>query len=45
MKLTGAKSGKRVIIQPAKVIGRGTKIDFTGTKTTTHLVTPVMLVE
>ncbi len=45
VKLTGKKTDKRVIVQPAKVIGRGTKIDFTGTHTTSHLVTPVMLVE
>jgi hypothetical protein len=45
VKLTGPKNQKRVIIQPATVIGRGTKIDWSGTHTTSHLVTPVMLVE
>ncbi len=45
VKLTGKKDDKRVIIQPAKVIGRGTRIDYTGTTTSSHLVTPVMLVE
>ncbi|MGI9472376.1 MAG: TadG family pilus assembly protein [Rubripirellula sp.] len=45
VKLTGKGSQKRVIIQPAKVVGRGTKIDWTGKKTSSHLVTPVMLVE
>lgn len=45
VKLTGKKSQKRVIVQPATVIGRGTKIDWSGTRTTSHLLTPVMLVE
>lgn len=45
VKLTGKGSNKRVIIQPAKVIARGAKIDYSGTYTSTHLVTPVMLVE
>ena len=45
VKLTGKGSQKRVIIQPAKVVARGTKIDWTGKKTSSHLVTPVMLVE
>lgn len=45
VKLTGKPSGKRVMIQPAKVLARGTKIDYTGTHTSSHLVAPVMLVE
>ncbi|MGI9444793.1 MAG: pilus assembly protein TadG-related protein [Rubripirellula sp.] len=45
VKLTGKKSQKRVVVQPAKVIGRGVKIDWSGTNTTSHLLTPVMLVE
>ncbi|MDG2220259.1 MAG: TadG family pilus assembly protein [Rubripirellula sp.] len=45
VKLTGKKSLKRVIIQPATVVARGAKIDTTGTHYSTHLVTPVMLVE
>ena len=45
VKLTGKGSQKRVIVQPAKVVGRGLKIDWTGQKTSSHLVTPVMLVE
>ena len=45
VKLTGKKSLKRVIVQPATVVARGSKIDYTGTHYSTHLVTPVMLVE
>ncbi|MDF1844686.1 MAG: TadG family pilus assembly protein [Rubripirellula sp.] len=45
VKLTGKKSLKRVIVQPATVVARGAKIDTTGTHYSTHLVTPVMLVE
>ncbi|MFK8114414.1 MAG: pilus assembly protein TadG-related protein [Rubripirellula sp.] len=45
VKLTGKKDGKRVIVQPAKVLARNATIDFTGTHTSSHLVTPVMLVE
>lgn len=45
VKLTGKKSQKRVIVQPVKVIGRGAKIDWSGNNTTSHLLTPVMLVE
>jgi hypothetical protein len=45
VQLTGQKTDKGVIIQPAKVLARGAKVDFTGTHTTSHLVTPVMLVE
>ncbi|WP_261343491.1 TadG family pilus assembly protein [Rubripirellula reticaptiva] len=45
VKLTGKKTEKRVIIQPAKVVARRARIDFAGTSTSTHLVTPVMLVE
>jgi Flp pilus assembly protein TadG len=45
VKLTGKGSKKRVMIQPAKVFARGTRIDYSGTHTSTHLVSPVMLVE
>ncbi len=45
VKLTGKPNQKRVIIQPAKVVARGTKIDFSGQHRSSHLVTPVMLVE
>lgn len=45
VKLTGKKEDKRVIIQPAKAIARGAKIDYSGTYVSTHLVAPVMLVE
>lgn len=45
VKLTGKKDLKRVIVQPANVLARGAKIDYTGTHISTHLVTPVMLVE
>ncbi len=45
VKLTGKKENKRVIIQPAKVLARGGIIDTTGTHTSSHLVTPVMLVQ
>lgn len=45
VKLTGKKSLKRVIIQPATVVARGARVDYTGTHHSTHLVTPVMLVE
>ncbi len=45
VKLTGPKNKKRVMIQPAKVIARGTIIDYSGTTYSSHLVTPVMLVE
>ncbi len=45
VKLTGKKDQKRVIIQPAKVLARGAIIDYTGTRTSSHLVTPVMLVQ
>ncbi len=45
VQLTGKKNDKRVIIQPAKIIARGAIIDTTGTATSNHLVTPVMLVQ
>jgi Flp pilus assembly protein TadG len=46
VKLTGKKDQKRVIVQPAKVVARGSKIDFEGRYTpSSHLVTPVMLVQ
>ncbi|TWT84835.1 hypothetical protein CA13_63160 [Planctomycetes bacterium CA13] len=45
VKLTGKKDKKEVVIQPAKVIARGCKVDTTGSIYSTHLVTPVMLVE
>lgn len=45
VKLTGAKKHKRVLVQPTKVVARHAKIDYTGTNISTHVVTPVMLVE
>ena len=45
VKLTGKGSQKRVIIQPANVIARGSKIDYSGEHTSSHLYAPVMLVE
>lgn len=45
VKLTGSKNDKRVIIQPAPAIARGAKIDYSGTNSSTHVYTPVMLVE
>lgn len=45
VKLTGKPTQKRVIIQPANVIARGSKIDYTGQHSSSHLYTPVMLVE
>jgi len=45
VKLTGKKSQKRVIVQPATVVGRGIKVDWSGQNHSSHLLTPVMLVE
>lgn len=45
VKLTGKKDLKHVTVQPATVVARGAKIDYTGTHNSTHLVTPVMLVQ
>jgi Flp pilus assembly protein TadG len=45
VKLVGNMNSKRVVIQPAKVIARHARIDYTGQYTSTHMVTPVMLVE
>ncbi|MGV3486544.1 MAG: TadG family pilus assembly protein [Planctomycetaceae bacterium] len=45
VKLTGSKDSKKVMIQPAKVIARGAKIDHSGAYASTHVYTPVMLVE
>lgn len=45
VKLTGKGSGKRVIVQPAKVVARGAKIDYSGTYHSSYVRTPVMLVE
>lgn len=45
VKLTGKKDQKRVVIQPAKVIARGAQIDLAGQHFSSHLVTPVVLVE
>ncbi|QDT06124.1 hypothetical protein K227x_45310 [Rubripirellula lacrimiformis] len=45
VKLTGKKTDKRVIIQPAKVIARHAKVDLTGNNVSSYAVTPVMLVE
>jgi hypothetical protein len=45
VQLTGKPANKRVIIQPAKVIARGAIIDKTGESYSSHVVTPVMLVQ
>lgn len=45
VQLTGKKTNKHVMIQPAKVIARGAIIDDTGTANSSHLLTPVMLVQ
>jgi hypothetical protein len=45
VQLTGQKNKKRVIIQPAKVIARGAIIDKTGSAYSSHVMSPVMLVE
>lgn len=45
IKLTGSKNDKRVMIQPAPAIARGAKIDYSGGSSSTHVYTPVMLVE
>jgi Flp pilus assembly protein TadG len=45
VRLTGNKNSKRLTIQPAKVVARHARIDYTGTYTSNRVVTPVMLVE
>ncbi|SRR6056297_2569679 len=45
VKLTGRMNQKRVIIEPAPVIARHSKIRKTGTRMSSHVYTPVMLVE
>ena len=45
VKLTGKPSGKHLTIQPANVVARNTRIDDSGTNTSSHLFTPVMLVD
>ncbi len=43
--LTGPKKHKKVIVQPTKVLARGAVVDYSGTTYSSHLVSPVMLVE
>lgn len=43
--LTGSKSSKRVTIQPARVVARHARIDYSGTYSSSFAVTPVMLVQ
>lgn len=45
VKLTGPKDGKRVIVQPAKMIARNAAIATTGSFSSNFLVSPVMIVE
>ncbi len=45
VKLTGPKNGKRVIVQPAKMIARNAILGTEATQSSSYLVTPVMLVE
>jgi len=45
VKLTGKKEAKRVLVQPQKVLARNSRIDYTGNSVSTHLFTPVLLVE
>lgn len=45
VKLTGKPNQKRVIIQPTKAIARGSIVDYSGSNNSSHLVTPVMLVQ
>lgn len=45
VKLTGKKSDKRIVVQPAKAVARYAKVDYTGNSTSNFVVTPVMLVE
>jgi len=45
VKLTGKKSSKRVMVQPQRILARNARIDYTGSNLSTHLYTPVLLVE
>jgi hypothetical protein len=45
VKLTGKKNKKRVIIQPANVLARHAKIDYSGEHQSSHVYAPVMLVD
>ncbi len=45
VKLTGKKESKRVIVQPQRVIARHARVDYTGSHVSSHLLTPVLLVE
>lgn len=45
VKLTGSKNGKRVTIQPAKMVARNAIISSTGSSSSQFLVSPVMIVE
>ena len=45
VKLTGKGSGKHLTIQPANVVCRNARIDYTGTSSSSHLFAPVMLVD
>ncbi len=45
VKLTGPKDGKRVIVQPAKMLARHAIVSSGGGYTSDYLVTPVMIVE
>lgn len=45
VKLTGPKNGKRVIVQPAKMVARNAILSTSESHSSDYLVTPVMLVE
>ena len=45
VKLTGKPSGKHLTIQPANVLARNARIDYSGNSTSSHLFAPVMLVD
>tara|TARA_R110002049_G_scaffold2750_9_gene22368 strand:- start:38733 stop:39938 length:1206 start_codon:yes stop_codon:yes gene_type:complete len=45
VKLTGKKTGKHLTIQPANVVARNVRIDYTGNQSSSHLFAPVMLVD
>ena len=45
VKLTGRKNNKRLIVQPQKVLARNAMIDQTQSQESSHLFTPVLLVE
>jgi len=45
VKLTGSKRDKRLIIQPANVVARNARIDFSENASSSHLFAPVMLVD